>query len=87
MSKKVVKLFKKLPGSHKQRNRARNLLHCESFLHGWRVWGGENSHFVEMMGTELGCDCEINKNGQICSHIIKVQMKLGAFPERGRYPK
>jgi hypothetical protein len=87
MPKRKARLFQKLPGSHRQRNRARNLLHCESFSHGWRVWGGENVHFVEKVGTELACDCDVfNKENKLCSHIIKVQMSLGIFPERGRYP-
>lgn len=85
MSKK--KLFNKLPGSHRQRNRARNILQCAPHLHGWHVWGGEKTHFVEKIGTELVCDCDVfNKENKLCSHIIKVQMSLSIFPERGRYP-
>ena len=84
---KKVKEFKRLPGSNRQRNRARNLLKCATTPNGWEVYGGENTHLVVQIGTDLACDCDVyNKEEKICSHIIKVQMDLGIFPERGRYP-
>lgn len=81
MSKKKIR-FGKLPGSNKQRNRARNLLKLEKVPDGWRITGGESDHLVIQVGTELTCDCDIfTKQDRLCSHIIKVQMELGLFPE------
>ena len=74
----------KLPGSNKQRNRARNLLKCMSNGDGsWLITGGESPHIVSQIGTELSCDCRIwNVENKLCSHIIKVKMELGMFPTK-----
>lgn len=83
MPKKKYRYIK-LPGTHRQRNRARNLLKCQSIDTGWQVWGGEGSHFVTKNDKEnFVCSCDVyQKENKLCSHIIKVQMQLGIFPER-----
>lgn len=80
MPKKKMQ-YKKMPGSHRQRNRAKHLLKCNPIVDGWYVYGGENGHVVKQIGTELTCDCDVyNKEDKLCSHIIKVQMELNLFP-------
>lgn len=74
----------KLPGTHKQRNRARNLLKCHQ-VNGntWVINGGEGEHVVKLYVEELSCSCDVfQKEKKLCSHVIKVQMELGIFPER-----
>lgn len=81
MSKKKKQYYIKLPGSHKQRNRARNLLKCEVLPDGWNIYGGDQPHKVVQIGTELACDCDVyNREEKLCSHVIKVLMELGKFP-------
>lgn len=73
--------YQKLPGSHKQRNRARNLLKCQKAGDKWLVYGGEASHYVTQNGSEFECDCGVCQNeNKLCSHIIKVKMELSLFP-------
>jgi hypothetical protein len=80
MAKKKMR-FGKLPGTYKQRNRARNLLKLEKVADGWKITGGESDHLVVQVGTDLTCDCVIfSRDNKICSHIIKVEMELGIFP-------
>lgn len=81
MAKKKMK-FGGLPGTFKQRNRARNLLRAEKLESGaWKITGGESDHIVIQAGADLHCDCVIcNRDKKICSHIIKVQMELGYSP-------
>ena len=80
MSKKVS-YYQALPGSNKQRNRARNLLKCEPITGGWRIYGGENEHIVRPTPDNLICDCNVYlKENKLCSHVIKVLMELGQFP-------
>lgn len=81
MSKKVS-YYKALPGTNKQRNRARNLLKCvENSKDSWTVSGGENEHLVIKRYGQLLCDCyAAAEEKKLCSHVIKVQMVLGQFP-------
>jgi len=75
--------YEPLPGSHKQRNRARNILTCkENSENSWIISGGENEHLViRRFGGFFLCDCDIATNEKkICSHVIKVLMELGQFP-------
>lgn len=83
MKKKPVPNKKPFPGSHRQRQRARDVLHCQNVAGPyWRVWGGENEHVVKAEGKVYLCDCRImmEKQNTICSHIIKVRMEVGDFP-------
>ena len=79
--------FRKLPGSHKMRNRARNLLKCHETSKGnWIVWGGDNQHTIKQDENTFECDCNIYLEKNICSHVIKVKMSIGEFQERKQYP-
>jgi hypothetical protein len=82
MPKRKAMKYVPLPGSHKQRNRARHLLKIEIVQGGYKVTGGREDHFVSEIDADLtlACDCEVYKKTDICSHIIKVQMELGQFP-------
>jgi hypothetical protein len=81
MSKKAS-YYQALPGTHRQRSRARNLLVCtENSNDSWIVSGGENEHLVIRRYGVFLCDCYASeKEKKLCSHIIKVQMTLGQFP-------
>lgn len=79
--KKKFQYYKPLPGTARQRNRARNLLKCEPVKGGWIISGGDNEHFVKPLNDNLVCDCNVAvKENKLCSHVIKVQMVLGVFP-------
>jgi hypothetical protein len=79
--KKTMKFYEKMPGTHRQRNRAKHVLMCEKVIDGWNITGGREIHKVIQVGTDLTCDCIIFKSeDRLCSHIIKVQMELGLFP-------
>ena len=76
-----------LPGSHKQRNRARKLLNATltSPAGQWLVNGGENDHIVMTdpngESFDYACDCwHWNEKFSPCCHIIRVMMTLE--PER-----
>lgn len=80
---KVKKQYVKMPGSSRQRNRARHLLKCESVgTNTWKVLGGRDAHTVkigEMGGYE--CDCKVYQaENKLCSHIIRVRMERNDFP-------
>lgn len=73
--------MKKLPGSQRQRQRAKRLLSCKHISEGfWRVWGGVDEHIVKE-GKPYLCDCKIimEKQSDICSHIIRVMIEKGAL--------
>ena len=81
-SKNAGMNYTKLPGSHRQRNRARLVLKCiEESDNTWIVSGGEDEHLVVRRNGVFLCDCHVSKAEKICSHVIKVQMVLGIFPE------
>jgi hypothetical protein len=81
MSKKV-QYYQALPGTNRQRGRARNLLKCvTNSQDSWIVSGGENEHLVIRKYGQYLCDCYASETEKkLCSHIIKVQMELGVFP-------
>lgn len=60
-----------LIGNHKIRNAARKL---EIFKRGneWVLWGGRNTHVI---GEDMKCDCGGAKQGNICSHVIRVRFE------------
>ncbi len=80
---KIKKYYVKMPGSSRQRNRARHLLKCDKVgLNTWVVSGGENAHTVKI-GSLGGyeCDCRVYRiEEKLCSHIIKVRMERNDFP-------
>ena len=81
MSKKKIQYYQALPGTSRQRNRARHLLKCEAIKGGWLITGGENNHVVNPTQDKFICDCNVYlKENKLCSHVIKVQMELGLFP-------
>lgn len=80
--KKKTENKKPLPGSQRQRQRAKRILSCVHVSEGfWRVWGGENEHIVKD-GIPYLCDCKImmEKQRPICSHIIRVMIENGELP-------
>lgn len=69
------------------RHHAKANLKCGEIMPNvWKVWGGENSHDVTCHDGVYVCDCDNSKRNGICSHIIRVKLTQGKFPERGRYP-
>jgi hypothetical protein len=75
--------YRKLPGSHRQRNRARKILQCKWISDdNLLVWGGREEHTVIYHGiNEYVCDCtHFVQHKTICSHVIKVMMNEGVFP-------
>jgi hypothetical protein len=81
MSKKKHLQYQALPGTHRQRNRARLLLKCTAIKGGWLITGGENEHIVTPTQDKFICDCNVYLiENKLCSHVIKVQMELGIFP-------
>ena len=71
-----------MPGSHRQRNRAKHILKCHTVAPGmWAISGGRDPHIVTQVDQEnFHCDCNVFSQSGFCSHIIKVQMELGQFP-------
>lgn len=63
-----------LPGSKKQRHRARSMLKYQKLSDSVRlVWGGDEMHFIRYENNNYSCDCYCNKQaGKLCSHIIKI---------------
>ena len=75
-----------LPGGHRQRSRARNILKAERITESnWRVSGGQNEHTVMIEGVfgkyEYICDCGFVEKE--CSHILCVMLQTE--PERMDY--
>jgi len=84
-AKKNLFYFPPLPGSQRQREYARHQLFANLMMDGrWVVWGGDSTHILAGSGETLRCNYRYAKedNENLCSHIIKVQMVSGTFPER-----
>lgn len=82
---KIKKHYVKMPGSSRQRNRAKRLLKCVSVGQNiWVVSGGKDAHTVKI-GSLGGyeCDCKVYRvDEKLCSHIIKVRMERNDFPTK-----
>jgi hypothetical protein len=81
--------FYKLPGTQRQRAAAKNILVCEKInSHTFQVWGGRDKHVVKKLWIlRYSCDCYCNTvEKKICSHIIKVMMFEGVYPQRKLEP-
>lgn len=79
--KKQKMQYKKMPGTARQRNRARHILKCDKAGEKWLVYGGDASHYVSQTEEGFSCECNVfQKEKKLCSHIIKVRMILGLFP-------
>jgi len=71
-----------LPGTKKIRRRALNVLKAEKLnKNSWRVWGGKADHIVTYGNGSITCDCWVNKDGGVCSHIIKVLYETKVMPK------
>jgi hypothetical protein len=72
----------KLPGNKKTRRRAISVLKAQKLDRNvWRVWGGKNDHIVTYGNGSIKCDCWVNKDGGVCSHIIKVLYETKVMPK------
>jgi hypothetical protein len=62
--------------SERVRRRGRKLQCRRTSPNAWVVWGGESEHPVTRNGTGFSCDCGGYRNGDICSHVVRVMIDL-----------
>jgi hypothetical protein len=73
-TKKINDPSKKLLGSQRQRRDSKKLF-CEKITDiSWKVWGGRDTHIINLVDEILVCDCwhSVNKKTD-CVHTIKIK--------------
>jgi hypothetical protein len=62
--------------SERVRRRGRKLQCRRTGPNTWAVWGGEFEHPVTRNGDGFSCDCGGYRNGDICSHVVRVMIDI-----------
>jgi hypothetical protein len=80
MSEDEQLALRKERSQRRAERRAREILHIAwtGEAQQFHVWGGEDMHIVEQLGTEIVCDCRGFGDNFIsyCSHIAKYNLVI-----------